>query len=141
MNGIVTVPADLVADLRRGLRCVAGDAAYAIGEATELPADRQGRALYAERRGQLARAFALLDQIGFADPPEPGAVHIDLRAHREAVGEGLELAALVAEDELADDTPARAGAGGRLAALREYAASVAALSRRLDDDAELAREE
>jgi hypothetical protein len=155
MNGIVTVPAELVADLRRGLRCVLGDAAGAIAEATELPAAQQRRSLYARRRGQLERTLALLDLVGFGDPAEPQAVHIDLRAHRLALGEGLELASLVAQDEIedagvfaargardrgADGTEKLAGAephagmpaDRRLAALRAYAARVAELSAQLD---------
>jgi hypothetical protein len=141
MNGIVTVPPDLIADVRRGLRGALGNAAAAIVEATELPAAEQDVELYTEHRAQLGGACVLLDVVGWADQREEVAAHVDLRAHRRAFGEALELALLVAEDELEEvgvlaDREAQNGHGHRRAsaigALREYSRRIADLAARLD---------
>jgi hypothetical protein len=144
MNGIVTVPAPLVADLRRGLRCALGNAAAGIAEATELPARAQCSGLYAQHRQQLEDAFAALDLVGFCEPTAPRAVHLDLRVHRRALQAALDEALLVAEDDLAERLApaaprdlAHPGAQRRaedVRALRQYSARIAELVEQLEQE-------
>ncbi len=142
VNGLVTVPAELVGELRRGLRTIVGDAADAMLQASELAGEAQRRESYAAPRELLGEACALLDQIGWEDPPGASAVHIDLRRHHRMLSAALRAALRVAEDEQADaralgsrraddgKAPAQ-GAHPHLRAMREYTAAIEDLRVRL----------
>ena len=140
VNGLVTVPAELAGELRRGLRLLVGDAAGAMLQASELAGAAQREESYARPRALLMEACALLDQIGWEDPPSACALQVDLRRHHRALGAALRASLVVAEDDLAEER-ALAGAvplpdqpaGGleasaHLRALREYVAAIDELS-------------
>jgi hypothetical protein len=147
VNGLVTVPAELSRELRRGLRSLLGDAAAAMLQTSELSASAQHRESYAQPRALLAEACALLDQVGWEDPQAPYAVQVDLRRHHRALGGALRAALLVAEDEAAEaralcsldegpgdlvwDRAYEVAAEAHLRELREYIAAIDELSARL----------
>jgi hypothetical protein len=102
-NGdIITVPAELVANLRIGLHHLLGTAAEDIADITSRPRREQHPEWYEESRAHLEQAWALLDLIGWADPRQPTAGRIDLRRYRWAAITGLDAAVMFAEEELAE---------------------------------------
>jgi hypothetical protein len=53
-----------------------------------------------ENRERYQRACALLDLIGWGESKQPAALHLDLRKHRQAVTEALDVRLGVASDDL-----------------------------------------
>jgi hypothetical protein len=136
-NGdIITVPAELVANLRIGLHHLLGSAPEDIADITSRRGREQHPEWYEESRAHLEQAWALLDLIGWADPHQPIAGRIDLRQHRWAAITGLDAAVMFAEEELAEvdlvgaeraargQPPMRESTIERARALREFTAAV-----------------
>jgi hypothetical protein len=85
---------------------------------------------------QFEGACVLLDRIGWGEPRHPAAMRIDLRIHRRAVREALDIRLLVAADDLEEadavdaeraekgEPSARDATEKRVAAVREFAAAV-----------------
>jgi hypothetical protein len=133
---IITVPAELVGELRHGLHTVLGNAAEGVSQTTEQFGREHHPEWYAEHRERFERTWALLDLIGWREPKQPAAVQINLHEHGQAVGEALDARLPVAADDLeeADAVDAERAAQGkppkretttnRVVALREFAASV-----------------
>lgn len=145
MNGLVTVPAELVGELRSGLRLLLGDAAAAMLQASELGAAEQRREAYVRPRRLLGQVCDLLDRIGWEERGGAQAIQIDLGRHHRALSLALRSALIVAEDELAEArAPGAAGgepdAAGRaraaeahVRAMRGYLAAIERLRARLPE--------
>jgi hypothetical protein len=143
-GAIITVPAEMVSELRHGLHTVLGDAAQGVSRTTEQYGREGHPEWYAEHRERFERTWVLLDLIGWGEPKQPAAVRIDLRQHRRAASEALDVRLLVAEDDLEEadlvdaeraehgEPSKREATTGRVVALREFAASVKDLLARLD---------
>ncbi len=102
-NGdIITVPAELVANLRIGLHHLLGTAAEDVADITSRPRREQHPEWYEESRVHLEQAWALLDLIGWADPRQQTAARIDLRQHRWAATGALDAAVMFGDEELAE---------------------------------------
>ena len=96
-NGaVITVPAELVANLRVGLHHLLGAAADDIADITSRPGREQHPEWYQDSRTQLEQAWALLDLVGWADPREPTAARIDLRQYRWAATSALKASLMFA---------------------------------------------
>ena len=136
MGATITVPAELVNDIRIGLYTCLADAA----EDTSDTAKRRDRERHPEwfvsARAKFERAWGLLDRIGWAEPHRPEPVELEPDAHRRALLDALEVMLLIREDDLCDDAPvdaerARRGepprfgaAADRVSALRHFADSI-----------------
>jgi hypothetical protein len=135
-GAIITVPAEMLSELRNGLHTVLGDAAQGVSQATERYERERHPEWYAEHRERFERTWTLLDLIGWGKPKQPAAIHIDLREHHQAVAEALEVRLLIASDDLNeadkvdaehtehDEPPKREVTTGRVHALREFATAV-----------------
>lgn len=133
---IITVPAEMVSELRDGLRTVLGNAAEGVSQITERFGREQHPEWYAEQRERFERTWALLDLIGWRELKRPAAIRISLREHHRAVSEALDVRLPVAEDDLEEadvvdaeraeqgKPPMREATTSRVLALREFAASV-----------------
>jgi hypothetical protein len=124
---IVTVPAEIVDDLRVGLHNELGVPAEGILEVVGRT-DRERRVeKYHEHLECLNEVCALLDLIGWAPPTQRTAVTIDLGSHRRAVLAALDFAVRTSTNELSDAATTDASSETtvkRVSVLREFAASV-----------------
>ena len=133
---IITVPAELVGELRHGLHTVLGNAAEGVSQITERSGREHHPEWYAEQRERFERTWALLDLIGWREPKQPAAVRINLCEHHRAVSEALDVRLTVAADDLEEadavdaeraeqgKLPMREATTSRVLALREFASSV-----------------
>jgi hypothetical protein len=133
---IITVPAEMVGELRNGLHTVLGDAAQGVSQVTDRPDRERHPEWYVEHRERFERAWALLDLVGWGEPKQPAALRIDLRQHHHAVTEALGVRLQVGADDLkeagavdveraADGEPSKREATiRRVHTLREFAAAV-----------------
>jgi hypothetical protein len=102
-NGaVITVPAQLVVNLRVGLHHLLGAAAEGIVDITSRRGREQHPEWYEDSRAHLEQAWTLLDLVGWANPRQPTAACIDLRQHRWAAVAALEAAVAFADEEVAD---------------------------------------
>jgi hypothetical protein len=139
MSTIITVPAELVDQVRVGLLSVLADAAEDISDAAKQRGRERHPEWFQGARGKFERAFALLDLIDWGEPDRAAAVRVDLREHRRALNEALDVVLLVGEDDLgeADEVdadratrgqpPKRAATTNCVLAVREFAAAVGAI--------------
>lgn len=145
---IITVPAELVSELRHGLHTVLGNAAEGVSQITERFGREHHPEWYAEQRERFERTWALLDLIGWRESKQPAAVQINLREQRRAVREALDVRLPVAEDDLEEadavdaeraeqsEPPMREATTSRVLALREFAASIKDLVSHLETQKE-----
>ncbi|MGO9761050.1 MAG: hypothetical protein ACLP1Q_07310 [Solirubrobacteraceae bacterium] len=122
---LVTVPADLVRDLRIGLHNELTVPAEGVLEVISR-ADREIRPeQYREHLEYLDELCVLLDVVGWAIPKQQAAVALDLRRHQQAVISALDFAVRSSVDELEDaekGVPSKRDATAkRVAALHEFA--------------------
>jgi hypothetical protein len=141
---MITVPAEMVGELRHGLHTVLGDAAEGVSQITEQFGRERHPEWYAEQRERFERAWALLDLIGWREPKQPTAVRINLREQHRAVNEALDTRLMVAADDLKEadavdaeraeqgEPPISEATTNRVLALREFASSVKGLVGHLD---------
>jgi hypothetical protein len=140
-RAIVTVPAELVGDLRRGLHSELGTPAEGILDVVGR-ADRETQPAYEPHLEHLAAVCAVLDLIGWTRPAQPVATALDLSAHRDVVTAALDFALQATADEVdeADAVDAERTARGEppkaeatvKSALREFAACVKRLATDLE---------
>jgi hypothetical protein len=133
---IITVPAEMVSELRNGLHTVLGDTAQDVSRITDDPGRERHPEWYAEHRKRFERTWALLDLIGWGEPKQPGAIRIDLRRHRRPTCEALRVRLQVGADDLREadavdaerakhgEPPKREATTTRVNTLREFAATV-----------------
>jgi hypothetical protein len=139
MSTIITVPAEIVSQVRIGLPNVLHDAAEEITAAVERPGYERQPEWFQGGRAKLERACALLDLIGWSERTQAAAICVDLSQHGQALNEALEVMLMVGEDELKEadavdatrarqsEPPKREATTRRVLALREFAASIAAI--------------
>jgi hypothetical protein len=119
---LVTVPAELVGDLRIGLCNELIVPAQGVVKVASR-ADRESRPQhYHEHLDYLGELCVLLDLVGWANPQQQAAVVVDLRAHGRAVISALDFAVRSSVGEF--ETTGRADP----AALHEFAGVVTALA-------------
>jgi hypothetical protein len=133
---LITVPAEMLREVRNGLHTVLGDAAQGISQITDTGGRERHPEWYAEHRERFERTWALLDLIGWSEPKHPSALRLDLRQHGQAMIEALDVRLLVAEDDLKEadavdaeraqrgEPPKRQQTVERAEAVREFAAAV-----------------
>ncbi len=134
----ITVPVQLVGVLRSGLHSEIGNAAEAIAQVAGDAGREQHPEWYQEPLEHLARTRALLNLIGWSTTVPAIAVHVDLREHREAVLDGLDVALIVGDADLEEaervdaervtrgEAPIREATTRRVFALREFRAAIEA---------------
>lgn len=137
MSTTLTIPAEIVPDVREALFSLMGDATEQIDQALIRPGRELHPEWYEEARHQLERVFALLDLVGWAAKDEPREVEVDPREHGKTLTETAEryLPFLADADREADANDQRRAAQGkpprkkeiveRGAAFREFLALVA----------------
>jgi hypothetical protein len=133
---LITVPAEMLRELRNGLHTVLGDAAQGISQITDVGGRESHPEWYAEHRERFERTWALLDLIGWSEPKHPSALRLDFRQHGQAMIEALDVRLLVAEDDVKEadtvdaerakrgEPPKRQQTVKRAEAVREFAAAV-----------------
>jgi hypothetical protein len=90
---LITVPAELVADVRLGLQNELGVPAEAIVDEVIPRADRDHlHELFRAQLEYLDEICIVLDLVGWMTPKRSAAIAIDLRAHRRAVVSALDYA-------------------------------------------------
>jgi hypothetical protein len=139
---IITVPAELVGELRRGLHSALGAPAEGILDVIGR-ADRETQPAYEPHLERLA-VCAVLDLIGWTMPARPLATTLDLTAHRDVVTAGLGFALLASADEVSEadavdadrtareEPPKARVTVKRAIALRDFAACVKRLATDLE---------
>jgi hypothetical protein len=136
MGTTITVPAELVNDLRIGLYTCLADAAEDTSDAATRRERERHPEWFQSARSMFERTWELLDVIGWAQPDQPEALDLDLETHREALLNSLEVMLSVGEDGLDDSAavdaeraqrgaaPRSEATAGRVSALRHFAGSV-----------------
>jgi hypothetical protein len=136
LSNILTIPADVVPDVREGLFCLMGEATQGLDQALIRPGRHLHREWFADDRTLLEHVFAMLDLIGWDVDREPHAVAVELEHHGQRLSEAVDryLPLLEVQETEADvDDERRADEGkppikeeitGRLAALRNLAALI-----------------
>ncbi|MFZ1153421.1 MAG: hypothetical protein WAN93_00805 [Solirubrobacteraceae bacterium] len=132
------IPAQMERSLRSGLITVLCTAAEHISRNGIFPEREQHPEWYTGYREDLEAACALLDEIGWADTPQPTEKTIDLYTHRWALSEALKRQLDIAETDLQEagtvdaerveqgEPPERKSTVEHVRALRKFAASVKA---------------
>jgi hypothetical protein len=114
MSRTFRIPADLVRTLRMGLHSELGGAAQDI----ERVSDRYGRhrhpEWYEEPLAKFDAVRALLDEVGWGEPPEPTDIEVNLAKHQCALLSALRSQACIHQDmieeaELVDRERAKQG--------------------------------
>jgi transcriptional regulator with XRE-family HTH domain len=134
---MLSVPPNMVAHVRMGLHSVLGRAAEGISQTVLQPDREKYPEWYEEDREHFEQTCALLDLIGWGEPPHaPSTAQIPLPEHRWALTEALPVVLRLADvvmDELdlveqqrqrRGEPPQREQTIERVQALREFAATV-----------------
>jgi hypothetical protein len=90
MSTTLTIPADVIPDVREGLYGLLGIAADRIGSCLVHP-DRDAMVDgFIESRGQLERVFPLFDLVGWTTRDHPHSVDVDVAEHAQTVKDAVE---------------------------------------------------
>jgi hypothetical protein len=134
MSTTLTIPADVLRDVRRGLFCLLGNAAEWIVHYGVQPRHDCHPEWFEDPRERFERAVALLDVVGWDSGCPPADVDVELGEYGKTLKEAVEDYLPVREDQVreADLTdswrvehgkpPRKEQVIRRLAALREFAA-------------------
>jgi hypothetical protein len=138
MSTTLIVPAEMVGHLRNGLHSSIGDAVQEIAHVVDMPDREQHPERYREPLEHFDAVRALLDLIGWGETDPPVEVSVDLREHRRALTDALQIALLAGNDDLEEaeaidaqrarraEPPKREATTRRVLALREFVAAVEA---------------
>jgi hypothetical protein len=99
MSTTLTIPANVLPDVRESLFCLLGDAAEAISHPLEQPGHEYHPEWFDAGRRQLGQVFALLDLIGWDAARAPRQIHVDLHEHRQTLQQALDGYKPVLEDQ------------------------------------------
>jgi DNA-binding NarL/FixJ family response regulator len=100
ISGVVTVPADLVGQLRNGLHNVLSVAASEVSSVADRANRERHPEWYDQPLERFTRTCALLDAMGWGDSEQPVAAQINFGEHRLALIDALDVAHLLADAEL-----------------------------------------
>jgi hypothetical protein len=129
MSTTLTIPANVIPDVREGLFCLMGDATQEIDGALIQPERELYPEWFEKDRRRLEDVFALLDLIGWAVDGESREVEVDLREHGRSLKEAVDgyLLLLADQEEEADATTpgeqSRASPHGRTRSSRAHSRS------------------
>jgi hypothetical protein len=90
MSTTLTIPADIVPDVREGVLSLMGDATEQIDRAVIRPGRELHPEWFEQGRRQLEQVFALLDLVGWASDSAPHPITLDLREHGLTLKEAAE---------------------------------------------------
>jgi hypothetical protein len=102
MSTTLTIPAEVIADVREALFCLLGDATQGIDQALIHPDRDLHPERFADHRKQLGCVFALLDLVGWAAGEDSRDVEIDVRDHGSTLKEALVEYLPLLEDQEAE---------------------------------------
>jgi hypothetical protein len=102
MSTTLTIPANMLADVREALFCLLGDATQAIDHALIHPDRDRHPERFAEHRKQLEHVLATLDLVGWASGEDRRDVEIDVRDHGSTLKEALDEYLPLLEDQEAE---------------------------------------
>ena len=122
MSTTLTIPADVIPDVREGVFCLLGDAAEGIMHALERRDREHHPEWFRADRDQLSAVFALLDLIGWSADREPLDVQLDLAEHGATLKDAIEgflplLEDLYLQAAAGDSRPAQEGRRSRKEAI------------------------
>jgi DNA-binding CsgD family transcriptional regulator len=100
LSSVVTVPADLVGQLRSGLHNVLSVAASEVSGVADRANRERHPEWYDQPLDRFMRTCALLDAMGWGDSEQPVAVQINFDEHRLALIDALDVAHLLVDAEL-----------------------------------------
>jgi hypothetical protein len=106
MSTTLTIPADVIPDIREGLYGLLGVAADRIGSGLVHP-DRDAMVDgFIEARSQLERVFPLFDLVGWTSGEDRHSIDVDVAEHGQTVKDAVEgyLPLLETWEAEADDT-------------------------------------
>ena len=90
MSTTLTIPADVIPDVREGLYGLLGVAADRIGSCLVHP-DRDAMVDgFIEARSQLERVFPLFDLVGWTTRDDPHSIDLDVAEHGKTVNDAVE---------------------------------------------------
>jgi hypothetical protein len=136
MSTTLTIPGNVITDVRIALFCLMGDATQGIDQALVHPDCENHPEWFQKDRDLLGRVFATLDRVGWAAGDDSRDVDIDVPAHGQTLKEALYGYLPLLEDQEAEvdvndkrraeegKPPRKEGLIGRLAACRAFAALV-----------------
>jgi hypothetical protein len=136
MRVTITVPAELVNDIRIGLYVCLADAAEQTCEAAKRGERERHPEWFQSARAKFERTWRLLDRIGWAEADRPEPFELDPDSDREALLDALEVMLLVGIDDLDDaaavdaervrrgEPPRSQATADRVSALRHFAGSI-----------------
>ena len=90
MSTILTIPANVISDVREGLFCLMGDAIQEVGGALIQPERELHPEWFKKDRRRLEDVFALLDLISWAADGESREVEVDLRKYGRPLKEAVD---------------------------------------------------
>jgi hypothetical protein len=114
VNTIVTIPANLTPQFRNGVHHALGDAAKEVTTVAEHTGRPSHPEFYEQPVARFKQTCELLDLIGWGNPAEPAAIHIDLREHHAALTDALDMTVRLADIEVADIEARQAPTRSRL---------------------------
>jgi hypothetical protein len=129
MSTTLTIPANVISDVREGLFCLMGDAIQEIDAALIQPERELYPEWFERDRRRLEGVLALLDLIGWAADGESREVKVDLREHGRSLKEAVDgfLPLLADQEEEADANDAWRAEQGKPPRKDEIIASALAL--------------
>jgi hypothetical protein len=137
MSTTLTIPADVIPDIREGLYGLLGVAADRISSYLVNP-DRDAMVDgFIEARSQLERVFPLFDLVGWSTREQPHSIDVDVAEHGQTLKDAVQeyLPHLETWEAEADDTDRRRAQDGQPPRKPEIQKSLAAcreLARLLD---------
>jgi hypothetical protein len=100
MSSTLTIPADVVPEVRVGLVYLIGDATGQLDEILPLSSRDLDPEWYMPARRMLEEVFVLLDRVGWSSADSEREVEIDVREHGRRIAEALEIALSGLADQL-----------------------------------------
>jgi hypothetical protein len=102
MSTNLTIPADVIGDVRESLLCLLGGAAEAIVHSLEQPEREYHPEWFRADRRELEDALTLLDLIGWHAAGESRAMEVDLARYGSALRQAIDGYLPVLEDQEAE---------------------------------------
>jgi hypothetical protein len=129
LSNTLTIPAEVIPDVREGLFCVLGGAAESTLHTLEQPDREYHPEWFREDREQLKEVLALLDLVGWNAGCETGQMDVDVAAHSHTLKAAVDayLPILENQEKEADVDDERRAQEGRPPRKREIVRRVVAL--------------
>ena len=102
MSTTLTIPADVICDVRESLLCLLGGAAEAIVHSLEQPEREHHPEWFGADRRELEDALALLDLTGWDASCEPRSMEVEVARHGSVLKQAVDGYLPLLEDQEAE---------------------------------------